>query len=506
MTRARDLADLISSGVIEATELADNAITNAKLADNAVDSAEIAAGAIDFAHMSVNSINSDQYVDGSIDTVHIAGSQITNALMADNAIDSVEIAAGAIDTAHIADNQVTLAKMAGIARGKIIYGDASGDPAVLTIGGDGTALMSDGTDISWGTAGAITSYTNSTNNRVVTSVNSTTVNSEANLTFDGSVLAATGNITATGTMEPAGDTAAGDNAAIGYTSAEGLILTGQGSTNDVTIKNDADAAVISIPTGTTNVTVAGDLTVTGDYTVNGDTTTVNTATLSVEDPLIILASGNNAADSVDIGMYGLYDTSGSQDLYSGLFRDASDSGKWKLFKDNQAAPTTTVNTSGTGYAVGTLVANLEGSVTAANAIDSDQYVDGSIDAAHIASDAVTTAKILDGNVTAAKLAAGAGGIGWQAIVTSNTTMVSARGYFVNTTSGAITMTLPASPSLGDYVHIIDYAGTFDTNTCTIGRNSQPIAGTAADMTVTTENAALRLVYIDGTQGWRLTEV
>ena len=42
------------------------------------------------------------------------------------------------------------------------------------------------------------------------------------------------------TFEPDGDTAAGDNAAIGYTAAEGLILTGQGSTNDVTIKNDAD--------------------------------------------------------------------------------------------------------------------------------------------------------------------------------------------------------------------------------------------------------------------------
>ena len=124
-------------------------------------------------------------------------------------------------------------------------------------------------------------------------------------------------------------------------------------------------AFIDTITTTGNTTIGGNLIVTGDYTVNGDTTTVNTATLSVEDPLIIMASGNNAADSVDIGLYGLYDTSGSLDLYAGLFRDASDSGKWKLFKDNQAAPTTTVNTSGTGYAVGTLVANLEGAVTGA---------------------------------------------------------------------------------------------------------------------------------------------
>ena len=82
--------------------------------------------------------------------------------------------------------------------------------------------------------------------------------------IDSSGLDVTGAITATttitgSTLEATGDTAAGDNAALGYTAAEGLILTGQGSTNDVTIKNDADADVIEIPTGTTNVTVAGTL-------------------------------------------------------------------------------------------------------------------------------------------------------------------------------------------------------------------------------------------------------
>ena len=120
---------------------------------------------------------------------------------------------------------------------------------------------------------------------------------------------------------------------------------------------------IDTVTTTGNVTVGGNLSITGDLTVSGDTTTVNTATLSVEDPLIIVGSGNNSSDAVDLGLYGLYDTSGSQDLYAGLFRDASDSGKWKLFKSLQAAPTTTVNTSGTGYAVDTLVANIEGNVT-----------------------------------------------------------------------------------------------------------------------------------------------
>jgi len=79
------------------------------------------------------------------------------------------------------------------------------------------------------------------------------------------------------------------------------------------------------------------------------------------------------------------------------------------------------------------------------------------------------------------------------------------GYFVNTTSAAITMTLPSSPSLGDEVSIIDYAGTFDTNNLTVGRNSQPIMGTAADLTVSTERAAFTLVYVDSTQGWLLRD-
>ena len=68
-----------------------------------------------------------------------------------------------------------------------------------------------------------------------------------------------GDVTSAATIQPAGDTAAGDAAAIGYTAAEGIIITGQGSTNDVTIKNDADAAVIQIPTGTTQTHLAGSL-------------------------------------------------------------------------------------------------------------------------------------------------------------------------------------------------------------------------------------------------------
>ena len=112
----------------------------------------------------------------------------------------------------------------------------------------------------------------------------------------------------------------------------------------------------------------------------------------------------------------------------------------------------------------------------------------------------------DGTVTEPKLAANTGGIvDWQAVVTGATTMVAGRGYFVNTTSSAFTMTLPSSASRGDEVHIIDYAATFDTNNCTVGRNSHKIQGASSDLTVATERAAFTLVYVDATQGWLLKE-
>jgi hypothetical protein len=101
------------------------------------------------------------------------------------------------------------------------------------------------------------------------------------------------------------------------------------------------------------------------------------------------------------------------------------------------------------------------------------------------------------------LSFGAAGTSWQAVKTSNFTAAAGEGYFINTTSAAITMTLPSSPSIGDEVSFIDYAGTADSNNITIARNSEKIQGDAADLTIDVERAANCLSFTDSTQGWLL---
>jgi len=98
-----------------------------------------------------------------------------------------------------------------------------------------------------------------------------------------------------------------------------------------------------------------------------------------------------------------------------------------------------------------------------------------------------------------------GGTSWQAVDTTGFTAVAGEGYFCNTTSSAFTATLPSSATQGDEVSFIDYAGTFDTNNLTIGRNSHKIQGSAADLTVAVERAGFSLVYVDATQGWLLKD-
>ena len=113
------------------------------------------------------------------------------------------------------------------------------------------------------------------------------------------------------------------------------------------------------------------------------------------------------------------------------------------------------------------------------------------------------------SITNSGTASGFGATGaasWNTTVkTGDFTAVSGEGYFVNTTSGEITVTLPASPSAGAVVAIKDYANTFDTNKCIINRNGSKIGGGSNNAELQTEGIAVTLVFIDSTQGWLVTD-
>ena len=97
-----------------------------------------------------------------------------------------------------------------------------------------------------------------------------------------------------------------------------------------------------------------------------------------------------------------------------------------------------------------------------------------------------------------------GGTSWQSVQTTGFTAVAGEGYPCNTTSAGFTVTLPSTPSAGDQVQIVDYAGTFDTNTLVIDGNGENIEGLTSQQLLTGERSGVILTYIDSTQGWITT--
>ena len=97
-----------------------------------------------------------------------------------------------------------------------------------------------------------------------------------------------------------------------------------------------------------------------------------------------------------------------------------------------------------------------------------------------------------------------GTVDWDTTAkTGDFTAVSGNGYFVNTTSGTITVTLPASPSAGNIIAVKDYTGTFDINDCTVARNGSNIRGATNDFTLEKANSGAVFIYVDGTEGWQV---
>ena len=184
---------------------------------------------------------------------------------------------------------------------------------------------------------------------------------------------------------------------------------------------------------------------------------------------------------------------------------------------------------------------------AADAVGSSEIAADAVGASELANDAVDTNAIADNAVTLAKMAGitrasiivgdasgdpselakgtseqvlrvntagtdleyadAVGGAAW-ALKSGNYTAVAGDGVLVDTSSTTITITLPISsgpPALGDFVRILDATGNAATNNITVARNGNNIQGAASDLTITTNRAAIGLVYVNATQGWVLIE-
>src|SRR5210317_2454834 len=146
-------------------------------------------------------------------------------------------------------------------------------------------------------------------------------------------------------------------------------------------------------------------------------------------------------------------------------------------------------------------------------IGSKALVDCSVASADLEDGSITNAKLANSSITVNGTSVSLGAsaslvdISWQSVITASggsNTAVAGEGYFIDTTSNTHTVTLPASPSIGDKIAIKDYAGTFGTNNLTIGRNGNNIQGAANDSQISTNRASIILVYSDATKGWLYT--
>lgn len=131
-----------------------------------------------------------------------------------------------------------------------------------------------------------------------------------------------------------------------------------GTANEINVNQNTGNVIIGLPD---DITIGRDLTVSGNLVVNGTAITVNSETLQIEDPLLHLGNVDATTDVLDIGFVGhYYDTSLASERHAGLFRDASDSGKFKLFAnlDHDPHGENTVDTTDPSFTLAVLETNI----------------------------------------------------------------------------------------------------------------------------------------------------
>ena len=127
-------------------------------------------------------------------------------------------------------------------------------------------------------------------------------------------------------------------------------------------------------------------------------------------------------------------------------------------------------------------------------LDTAKITSGTLDAARIDNSSLS-------NVTQLPFSAGTD---WQSTIVTGTTLtaVAGKGYWIDTTSNACTVTLPASASVGDFIEFADYSRTWGTNAVTLNQNSLNFQGnTTPNPQYNTDGQSVRIVYSGATQGW-----
>ena len=332
------------------------------------------------------------------------------------------------------------------------------------------------------------------------------------------------NATIGGTLGVTGATTL--SSTLGVTGATTLSNT-LGVTGATTLSSTLAAGATTI-TGLLDGT--GDITRTGDMTLTNTTTGAGGITVTSSD-----ASGDSKLDLTTVG--GTFQIFQNQDgnttlsnsdgiITIGAGGTLNGTTLWLGASTNTTSvrgiELTTTGQSGTNVTAGTVkvnpnAANVDFSVsgdTVADLISVDagndtftlkaQTLPSSPSTGTLAIDSGASNTLKFYNGSAWVDTAGGAGTSWQTTAkTADFTAVAGEGYFVNTNGGAVTMTLPASPSGGDEVKVVDYGGDFNTNNLTITSASENIRGTSSDFTASLDREGISLVYSDATQGWQV---
>ena len=310
------------------------------IASSGVDTAQLAPSAVETAKINNSAVTSAKILDKTI----VAGD------IADGTITATQIGSGALTANTIGNNSVALGTKT---TGNYVATVAAGTDMVVSGSGSETA------GVTVTLKGAITANTTGFATKLETA---RTIGMTGDVVWTSPTFDGTGNVTATATIQPNAVT-------MGTDTSGNYVATVSGTANEITVSgsgSETAGVTVSLPDNVTvgnnltvsgNTSVSGHVTVDGNLTVEGAVTYISSSTVNVDDSAIKL-SANNAADTVDIGMYGMYVNSGTK--YSGWFRDASDSGIIKFYKETGTEPTTTVNTSASGYALAQVDAVIDG--------------------------------------------------------------------------------------------------------------------------------------------------